>query len=148
MEALGNAVVAGKAPHPNDLLGPLGQGLAESGGGLEAAAAQGLDDAQQLGDVAKAGGLGLFLQTQEGAEPFLELVDALQGGLLGEEPLEPLPLDRIEPIGSGTRQPEPGAIPAQSRTQLPGQPQQTSRNRPRSSTTACRSIVCIFFLQK
>ena len=38
MEALGDGVVPGKAPHTGDLLGPFGQGFGKRSSGLEAAA--------------------------------------------------------------------------------------------------------------
>jgi hypothetical protein len=40
VEALGDAVVVGEAPHADDPLGPLAQGLCEGESGLEAALAQ------------------------------------------------------------------------------------------------------------
>lgn len=36
VEAFGDAVVAGEAPHANDLLGPSGEGVGERDRGLEA----------------------------------------------------------------------------------------------------------------
>ena len=43
MEALGNGVVPGEAPHAANFLGPFGQGFGEGSSGLEAAASQGFD---------------------------------------------------------------------------------------------------------
>ena len=71
MEALGDGVVPGKAPHTADLLGPFGQGFGERGSGLEAAVTQGFDEAEELHGVVAALGRGLVFQAQEREEPFL-----------------------------------------------------------------------------
>src|SRR5271154_4309156 len=60
MEAPGNEVVAGEAPHAYDFLSPLGRGPGKS--------------------------VGLF------KAPLPEGIDALKGGMFGEEPCEALPL--------------------------------------------------------
>ena len=51
MEALGDAVVTGEAPHADDLLGPVGEGLGEGESGLEAALTQGGYEGEELPDV-------------------------------------------------------------------------------------------------
>ena len=71
MEALGDGVVPGKAPHTADLLGPFGQGFGERSSGLEAAATQGFDEAEELRGVVAALGRRLVFQAQEREEPFL-----------------------------------------------------------------------------
>ena len=95
MEALGDGVVPGKAPHTADLLGPFGQGFGKRGSGLEAAATQGVDEAEELRGVFTALGRGLVFTAQEREEPFLELVDALKGRMLAEEPVQVAALTRI-----------------------------------------------------
>ena len=105
MEAFGDAVVAGEAPHPDDLLGPLGEGLGEGAGALQAAGLEGVDQTEQFPDMAATGGLGLVLKREQPAELFLEGIDALQGRIRGEESCQALALERIEPIGAGAQQP-------------------------------------------
>ena len=124
MEALGDGVVLGKAPHTADLLCPFGQGFGERGSGLQAAATQGFDKAEELRGVFTALGRGLVFTAQEREEPFLELVDALKGRMLAEEPVQVAALTRIETICPATQQAQPRAVPAQFRTELAGDPHQ------------------------
>jgi hypothetical protein len=62
MEALGDAVVFGEAPHAYDLVSPFGQGLRQRDSGLEAVLAHGVDEAEEGADMIAAGGLVLSLQ--------------------------------------------------------------------------------------
>jgi len=71
MEALGDGVVPGKAPHAADLLGPFGQGFGKRSSGLEAAATKGFDEAEELRGVVAALGRGLVFHAQEREETFL-----------------------------------------------------------------------------
>lgn len=84
MEAFGDAVLAGEAPHSGHLLFPVRQGLAQGPGEFEAAGFQGLDERQELWDQAAAFGRGLPADAQQGAELLLQFVDGLEGRLLPE----------------------------------------------------------------
>ena len=53
MEAFGDGVVAGEAPQPDDLLGPIGEGFSEGDGVFEAAGSEGLDEAEEGTEMSK-----------------------------------------------------------------------------------------------
>ena len=101
VEALGDAIGAGEAPHADDLLGPVREGLGEGRSGLEAAVAQRFNQAEQLLDMPAAGALGLELQAQQRPEAFLQLVDALQQRMPGEELVQAAALVGLEVVRSG-----------------------------------------------
>src|SRR5580658_517300 len=117
MEALGDAVVFGEAPHAHDLLGPFGQGPAEGAGVLEVALAQRCDQLQERAGVPKAGPLALVLEAQEGAELLLELVDAEECRMLGEELAQALLLVWIHPVAAHAQDTQPGPVPAEGRAE-------------------------------
>jgi hypothetical protein len=54
MEALGDAVVFGEAPHAHYFFRPFGQGLGEGAGGFEAALAQRYDQFKERAGVPAA----------------------------------------------------------------------------------------------
>src|ERR1700722_1471446 len=124
VEALGDAVVAGEAPHAGDLLGPVAKGLGEGESGLEAALAEALDVGDELLDVATAGSLGLVLESKEPRQALLHLIDALERRMLGEEGLQALPLLGFEAVGAATKKSEPAAVPAERRHEMPCQAHQ------------------------
>ena len=71
VEALGDGVVAGVAPHAGYLLGPFGEGFSERTSSLEAAGTQGVDKTEQFPDMITALIRRLVLQAQQREEPFL-----------------------------------------------------------------------------
>ena len=60
MEALGDAVVAGEAPHPDDLFDPFVEGFGEGESALQAALFEGFDQAELFGEADKNGCLNGF----------------------------------------------------------------------------------------
>ena len=119
MEALGDAVVAGKAPHADDLLPPVVDRLSEGDGGGEATGLEGLDEIEQLREVPATVPFGLSLEAEQGAEPLLELVEAMEGGLQRQEFAQALALSRLQPVVAFAQQVQPGAVPGQLRAELP-----------------------------
>lgn len=130
VEALCDAVVAGEAPHADDLLGPAGESLPEGEGRFEAAGFERGDQAEQFLDMLTTRGLALGLEGQQPAEFFLEGIKARQDRLLGEEPGQSLALGWIESVAAGAQQPEPGAVPAQRGTELAGELEQMLADQP------------------
>ena len=61
VKTLGDAVVAGKAPHTDDLLGPFGEGFGEGDGRFEAVFSQSVNEPEKGADVMAAGDLILGL---------------------------------------------------------------------------------------
>jgi len=55
VEAFGDAVVAGKAPHADDFLDPVGEGCSEGASGSEAAGLKGGNELEEFSDVVAAG---------------------------------------------------------------------------------------------
>src|SRR4051812_23797925 len=118
MEALGDAIVAGEAPHAHDFLPPVGQRLGQSESGLQAALTEGLDNAEQFGDVLPARLLGEGFQAKQSADSFLHLVDGLELRIPGEELREALALDGIQASTAHPQDAQPSAVPAQLGTKL------------------------------
>ena len=71
MEALGNTVVAGEAPHAGDLLDPFQEGFDEGENRLEAALPEGCDGLEELGDALAAGLFGEVFKAEQLADLLL-----------------------------------------------------------------------------
>jgi hypothetical protein len=104
MEAFGNAVVAGEAPHACDLFAPVAEGLSQGFGQFEAAGGEGLDKAEQLGDERLALSFGLAASAEQRAEALLELIDGFERRLLAEDGGEPQALLEIEAVAARAQQ--------------------------------------------
>jgi len=81
VEALGDAVVAGEAPHGDNLLAPAVQGIAELYQLRQAGLAQLVDGAQEARRQRLALPVAAVFLQQQVAEALLEAVDRLQGGM-------------------------------------------------------------------
>ena len=90
MEALGDAVAVGEAPHADDGLVPGGQGFRQCDDGFEAACFEGFDKFEQLRDQLLGSACGDVFRSHE-VICFLHLiVNGFEGGVLVEEAAEGL----------------------------------------------------------
>jgi len=94
MEAFGDSVVAGEAPHAGDLLAPCMERFAELQQWREPATTERRDFAEQALRQLPAFVLVMMLFQQQIAEPLLEAIDRFHGGFFAEVSREALPLDR------------------------------------------------------
>jgi len=85
MEALGNAIVLGEAPHASDGLGPGAQRGSQSDERLEATGGEPVDEAQQLTGEGSAGAPGLVLEVEQGAQTLHFIIEGLQGWMCSKE---------------------------------------------------------------
>jgi len=89
MEALGDAVVAGEAPHGDDLAGPSGKSVTQLHELRQAGLAQLVDGAQEARDQDLALPASAMLLQKQVAEPLFEAVNEFQRGIffqIGGEP--------------------------------------------------------------
>ena len=96
MEALGDAVVLGEAPHAGDGLHPVRKGLGQGRQRLEGTVFEFSDMPEEFLDEAKTLFLGFVLLVHELADLVKVLIERFENGVLGEEFLEPLLLFGIE----------------------------------------------------
>ena len=100
MEALGDSVVFGEAPHAGDLLLPAGQGVGEGDELREAALAELLDGEEELFGQGTALPLLAVFVAEEIAEGVHLVVDGTEGGVTREEFIAPPVLLLGEFVGS------------------------------------------------
>ena len=88
VEAFGDAVGFGEAPHADDGLVPVGEWLRESDEGSKAARLESVDEVEQLRDqLASLAGIDVFVSHELGSALHL-IVDGFEGWVLCEEALE------------------------------------------------------------
>ena len=98
VEALGDAIVFGEAPHTGDGLSPRAEGIGQGDQGIETALGALLDKVEELSGKRAAFPTPAVLLIKESADTVHEAVKRLQSGISGEKHLEAGGLSRGEPI--------------------------------------------------
>ena len=88
MEAFGDAIVFGKAPHGRQRFSPARERLSQSEHGGEATDFELINESEEFLSQRAAGTLCLVLNIEESAEPMHGVIERLESRIFGKEPLE------------------------------------------------------------
>jgi hypothetical protein len=88
MEAFGDAIVFGKAPHGRQRFSPAREGLRQSQERGEATGCELINGSEEFLRQRPAGPLGLVLNIEESAAPIHGVIEGLESRIFGKEPLE------------------------------------------------------------
>ena len=100
VEALGDTIVFGKAPHAGDGFGPRAQGIGQRDEGFKAAGCKLLDEGEELSGQRAAFPASAVLLIEEGSQAVHLIVEGFEGWIGCEEFLEADFLSRREALGT------------------------------------------------